>query len=266
MQGTPGAGGPRCGGQGIPGLKKLFKTFFSEADVNLDFLDGPRRDKDPSEFMGNILNAMQKFQESGKLEDIMQKWENGDYNEFCDQFNLCKKENRGGPWKQCRAQIITKPEEVLEAYAGQMLLPELEIKNGTFWPWKQGCSLTFADSQELVGCPVEAMKAPIDFEVKGQATFKMNVPIKVLDSAIAEDKEHEIRLTFRGPNGNSFGEPIVLKLRVIASPKVSDEEFFRIALKLHQLSLGSFDQCVQALKNTKCDEAEAIKELQRTAK
>merc|ERR1719223_2132426 len=71
--GGPGRfGGPGCGGPGgIPGMKKLFKTFLGEADVDLDFMNGPKKGKDPKEFMGNMLNAFDKFQKSGKLEEIM---------------------------------------------------------------------------------------------------------------------------------------------------------------------------------------------------
>lgn len=55
----------------------------------------------------------------------------------------------------------------------------------------------------------------------------------------------------------------MIKLKVVAAKQgMSDEEFFRVALKLHDLKLGSFDDCVQALKNNKFDEADAVKELQ----
>lgn len=144
-----------------------------------------------------------------------------------------------------------------------MLLPELQFKNGTFWPWKEGCYLAFAETQEMSDLPVELLKVPVDFEVKGQSVFKIHVPIRVLDSAVASAKEHVLKLSFRGPNGNQFGEEVELKLRIVASPKMTDEEFFRLALRLHDLKLGSFDECVQALKNHNCDEAEALKELQR---
>lgn len=232
--GRGGMGGMGPCGDRVPGMKKMFKQLFGEADIDCDFMNGPNKNKDPKDFMSNIFDAFTKFQESGKLEEMKKKFQNGEF----------KWESGQNQWRAVRASVVSKPDQVLEAYSGQMLLPEIQIKNATYWPWKEGCYLSFDDSQDLVGFPIEMLKAPIDFEVKGQTTFKLNVPIKVLDSAIAEDKEHELKLTFRGPNGNSFGEMIVIKLRVIVSPRVSDEEFFRLALKLTELNLGSFDQCV----------------------
>lgn len=175
-RGRGGRGGCRGGGFMRGGaIKNMLKQFLGEADVDLDFLESKER-KDPNEFFGCILKAMQKFQESGKLEEVMKKHQDGQFNFDC-----------GKKWKVVRARVVSKPEQVLEAYAGQMLLPEIEIENGTFWPWKQGCMLTFDDDISVMNIPIELIKVPIDFEVKGKQTFKLNVPVTVLESAVASD-------------------------------------------------------------------------------
>lgn len=48
----------------------------------MDFLEGPNFKKDPSELMGNVLSAFQKFQESGKLEEILKKFQDGEYKDL----------------------------------------------------------------------------------------------------------------------------------------------------------------------------------------
>ena len=41
-----------------------------------------------------------------------------------------------GAWKNKRALLVTKPSDVLEATVGQVLLPSIEERNATHWPWK----------------------------------------------------------------------------------------------------------------------------------
>ena len=79
--------------------------------------------------------------------------------------------------------MIAKPNEVLEARAGQVLLPTIEVRNSTHWPWKQGCFLGMDESVNLQNMPIDFINVPIDFEVKGQDNFKMTVPITVLSNA-----------------------------------------------------------------------------------
>ena len=74
-----------------------------------------------------------------------------------------------------------------------------------------------------------------------------------------------MRVTFRGPKGMPFGAPIPIKIRcVFPRPMVNDVEIYKIAIKLHeQLQLGSLDDCIKAVRENGCDEAESIKALQR---
>lgn len=168
------------------------------------------------------------------------------------------------PWKKKRAIVVSKPDAVLEACPGQMLLPSVEILNGTCWPWKQGVFLGMDESVELANLPVEVVNVPIDFEVKGQETFKLSVPIKVHEHSLPSDEPLDFVLVFRGPNGNKFGEPIHLKLKVIKQQSQqeheepllekteqivqapSEIETLKMAIKLHEgLNNGqSFDECL----------------------
>lgn len=64
------------------------------------------------------------------------------------------------------------------------------------------------------------------------------------------DKEYEFVLSFRGPNGNQFGETIPMKIKVVPNQTVISEKdeigFYKLAIKLHDvLKLGkNFDECV----------------------
>lgn len=115
--------------------------------------------------------------------------------------------------------------------------------------------------------PIDFINVPIDFEVKGQENFKISIPITVLQTAFPSDQVYEFVLCFRGPNGNQFGEQITLKIKIVAPQSPLDEnaeiEMYRIAYKLHDLKLGkSFEDCLNAVKQVNCNEAEAIKVLQ----
>jgi hypothetical protein len=149
-----------------------------------------------------------------------------------------------------------------------MLLPSIELFNGTHWPWKAGCVLTLAQEAgaDFENLPVEMINVPVDQEVKGKSSIKMTVPLKVHDHAVASDQIHTIKLAMRGPGGFQFGNVITLKLKVIMPSDFfynDDVELYKLALKLSQKGLGSFDECVIAVKNSNCDEQAAIKLLQR---
>lgn len=192
-----------------------------------------------------------------------------DYREIEEKFKNWKQENKsengcqwGQNWNLKRAQIISKPEDILECNAGQVIFPTIEVLNGTHWPWKAGCYLSMADDEELMNIPIEPVNVAIDQNVMGQTNFKISIPLKVHSNwSQSDDKAHEIKLGFRGPGGRRFGEEIVLKLRVKKS--IDETEFYKVALKLHEAGLGSFDDCVAALKESNSDEAAAVKLLQR---
>jgi len=101
------------------------------------------------------------------------------------------------------------------------------------------------DSVDIAHSPIEPVYVPVPDDVKAQETFKMQVPIKVLDLMIPDKTEYDVVLCFRGPNGKQFGETIPMRLKVV-SAEVDEMEFYKLAIKLHDvLKLGqSFDECV----------------------
>jgi hypothetical protein len=189
------------------------------------------------------------------------------------QFQQFQDQNKGKKnsdwchknWNAIRAIPVTVPDHVLEAQPGQILLPAIEVQNGTHWPWKNGCVLTLAQeaAETFENLPIEMINVPVDFEVRGKATFKMQIPLKVHDHAVASDNTHEIKIAFRGPGGHQFGEVITLKLKVIMpSNENAEVEAMKLAIKLQELNLGSFDECLNAVRITNSDEKAAITMLQ----
>jgi len=77
-----------------------------------------------------------------------------------------------------------------------------------------------------------------------------------------------VHLSFRGPHGNTFGERITFKVRVVSpSSQIDEMQLFQLALKLHNdLKLGSFDDCVNAARVNNCDEAATVIYLQALPK
>ena len=169
-------------------------------------------------------------------------------------------------WKLKRVEVVSVPENVLEACPGQMLMPSIELRNNTHWQWKTGCVLTLAQeaSDTFESLPIEMVNVPVDQQVQGKTNVKMTVPLKVHDHAIVDNKIHEIKLAMRGPGGYQFGNVITLKLKVVMPVDYNSEiELYKLAMKLHEQGLGSFDDCVVAVKNANCDEQAAIKAMQR---
>ena len=82
---------------------------------------------------------------------------------------------------------------------------------------------------------------------------------------VDEEKVYEVSFSFRGPKGQPFGAPIILKIRCVLPKHVaSDVEIYKLAIKLHeQLHLGSLDDCIKVVRENNGDEAECIKALQR---
>jgi len=131
------------------------------------------------------------------LEDVTKKFHcnMGEGNEGCD---WAKKD-----WKLKRVEVVEFPQQVLEGAPGQILLPNIVLKNGTHWPWKAGCTLTLAQeaSEGFENIPIEMVSVPVNDAVSGQGTIKLTVPLKINDHAIYGDKVYEIKLAMRGPGG-----------------------------------------------------------------
>jgi len=71
----------------------------------------------------------------------------------------------------------TDPEVVYLIAPGATQFIEVEIENGTHWPWKQGCWLGMADleegSEEAAFMPIEHVYVPVTFDVPAQHKFKI---------------------------------------------------------------------------------------------
>jgi len=56
-------------------------------------------------------------------------------------------------------------------------MPTIEIKNATQWGWKHGVFLGIDESTDYKTMGIELVHQPVDFQVKGQETFLLTVPI-----------------------------------------------------------------------------------------
>jgi hypothetical protein len=76
-----------------------------------------------------------------------------------------------GEWKNKRAKAVNKNHEnVMAILPGQTQFAEIEVQNGTQWPWKQGCFFGMDDAKhgdEEVNMPVEPVRVDIPFNVTG---------------------------------------------------------------------------------------------------
>lgn len=61
--------------------------------------------------------------------------------------------------------IISKP-EMIEGFPGTVVLVEIEVKNDTFWGWKQGVFLGMDEAVDIEGMPIHVVHLPIEREVK----------------------------------------------------------------------------------------------------
>ena len=77
-----------------------------------------------------------------------------------------------------------------------------------------------------------------------------------------ESKVWDINLTIRGPRGHPFGETLPAQLKICFPKAPKDEiEIYKLAIKLQELKLGTFEQCTKAAIASNCDEAAAINKL-----
>lgn len=163
-------------------------------------------------------------------------------------------------WKEKRAMIISKPEDVFEAIPGQCIITEVEVLNDTFWPWKQGCQITLDDQQTEDILPVEVFNIPVEKEVKGKHQEKFEVPLSIPEHMVSSDKVYEIFLTFRGPKGNPFGQRIPVKIRIgLPKTQFTEADVYKLAIKFHENGFGSIEKCAAVVKENNCDEAACIK-------
>lgn len=167
-----------------------------------------------------------------------------------------------------RALLINRPTYVLEGQPGSILMPTIEIKNATQWGWKHGVFLGIDESTDYKRLGVELVHQPIDFQVKGQETFRLTVPIQILAQAQISDLVHDLNLTFRGPNGNPFGDLIPLQFRIVdrdpANPDLNEVQLTKLAIKLYEQKIAkSYEEGLAVITMTRGDYAKSAEILKK---
>lgn len=142
---------------------------------------------------------------------------------------------------------------------GQVLFLEIDVQNQTKWPWKRGCYIGLANRDS--NCPLTVKDYPIDQEVRGMQTVSLFVPIEIpsdfLNNKDSESQVIELPFAFFGPRQGAFGQQFTVKVQV---KEVGEDEItlFRAAITLAEAGMGSFDECVDALRKCKLDENAAL--------
>jgi len=109
-------------------------------------------------------------------------------------------------------------------------------------------------------CPLIVKEYPIDQEVKGMQTIKLLIPIEIpsdfKNEADSDIKVIDMPFAFFGPRAGQFGQQFTVKVQV------EDGEFelnlFRAATTLADARMGTFDECVEALRKCNLDENAAL--------
>jgi len=181
---------------------------------------------------------------------------------FLGKFDKSECKQGKGEYKLRRAVIVSNPEGVLQCAPGSVCLHDIEVMNKTHWGWKKGVFLGLDSSVEQSEMPIELVNLPVDQKVEAMENLKMTVPISVLPNA--KPGMFEFNLRFRGPKGGEIGEPIPIKLNVLASEKkpepvvaekpkeeekMSHLEMVKLAVKLFdQEKLGqTFNECLEVV-------------------
>ena len=184
---------------------KLFTNVISKAGRG----KGNRKDEMVKEIDPEIKQLITDFVEKmGAKSDDVEK-------HFDKYLNKANKTKNAGNYMQKRAVIVKKPENVIEAAAGQNMITEIEILNDTFWPWKQGCILALADEQSD-DVPIELNHTSIDMIIGAKQEQKIEIPFTVLNNIVASDRVYNIALSFKTPQGREFGMQVPLQVRVNA--------------------------------------------------
>ncbi len=108
-RGGHGGRGGGCGGRGGRKFQDMFKNFVEKlGEGNFSAEDLQQKFKECSENWGQNFHGKQ-------------------------------------PWKEARAVVQKKPEDVIEISPGMTKFADITVLNDTYWPWKPGCTLALAD-------------------------------------------------------------------------------------------------------------------------
>lgn len=146
-----------------------------------------------------------------------------------------------------RCKIIKKPDEVVGS-PGETVFIKAEMRNNTHWPYKVGTMLKNFQSEGAT--VIEDILIPIA-GVDGMSNFEYNIPVKIKDNAAP--KEYELMFGMQGPRGWSFGETLVVKLKVVDKATKKDDDMIIYInassfMCKHPESKYSMVECVEAFK------------------
>ena len=79
---------------------------------------------------------------------------------------------------------------------------------------------------------------------------------------------HDLNLTFRGPNGNPFGDLIPLQFRIVdkdpANPELNEVELTKLAIKLYEQKIAkSYEESLAVITMTRGDYARSAEILKK---
>lgn len=165
----------------------------------------------------------------------------------------------GGPW-QCgggfgggghkvnRCRVIKKPEGEVVGSPGETVFIKAELRNNTHYPYKPGAM--FRNFWTEGATVIEDVLMPVG-AVEGMSNFELNIPVKIKDNAAP--KEYELMFGMQGPRGWSFGETLIVKLKVVDKVTKKDDDMM-LYIKAsafmckHPESKYSMVECLDAFK------------------
>lgn len=126
---------------------------------------------------------------------------------------------------------MDSPEDIIPLYPSETKIIEVQIKNKTDWPWKQGCTLVSLPFTQELSETLEAVEMPVEQYIgpKEKVTFKIPLTVKQ-NAKLMEVPFHVAKFGFRGPHGRHFGEMIALKFKVVQ--KVDQIEIYQKAMDI----------------------------------
>lgn len=134
-------------------------------------------------------------------------------------------------WNQRKAQLVSYPTQILTGKPGEIIFADIEVENGMHWAWKEGASIQSDFGPETSSVLAEVIY-PIDFQVPEKSKFKLQIPIKIKDSARRGDQVYEAVLQFRNAKDNVFGDKIPLKIQV--QSEIKEIEYYQMAMTIFE--------------------------------
>ena len=165
-----------------------------------------------------------------------------------------------------RGKIISKTEKILFGSPGDIIFAEVEFKNNTQHPMKNGINLisNYSNATRQI---LEEVNLRQDF-VDAQGTFKFKIPLKIQNNAVPNSLSniefYEADFELRNWKDRVLGEKVTIRFKVIE--KVDEIELYAKVMEIIEGEANSeekfnFDDAVQALKEAFYDVAKAIQIL-----